>query len=126
MKKHLYSLGPDASTDVARRLFLNQKIHHVPIVDETHRLLGIVSDRDLLRILSREAEEGQMTLGEIMTRRVLVAAPDTPIREIAGTMAEANVHAIPVVDAQQKLLGLVTSTDILACLYNRAPLDMWM
>lgn len=126
MKQHLYCLGPDELTDTARRLFLNQKIHHVPIVDEDNQLLGIVSDRDLLRASNRELEEGQKTLGEIMTRRVLVAAPETPIREIAGTMAEASIHAIPVVDKQQKLLGLVTSTDILACLYNRAPLDMWL
>lgn len=125
MTEKIYTLSPDDSSDLARQILRDINTHHLPVIDEQQRLVGIVSDRDLLRAQLREAEEGPLKIAQIMTREVLAAKIDTPIREIAGTFAHQSIHAMPIIDDHHRLIGLITATDILAALVNRAPLDLW-
>ena len=60
-----------------------------------------------------------------MSREVLTATPDTPIRDLARMMVHAKVGAIPIVDEHRVVVGIVTTTDVLGCVVNEAPLDLW-
>ena len=121
MSREIHALKPDQSLDEAWLLLRVHRIRHAPVLDEEKRLVGLISDRDLLRA----DRERQKTVADIMTTRVLAAAPETPIREAAGTMADRRIHCLPVVDEQSRLIGMLTVTDILRCIVNQAPLDLW-
>ncbi|MGR9045217.1 MAG: CBS domain-containing protein [Gammaproteobacteria bacterium] len=103
-----------------------EKVRHLPVV-EKGKVVGIVSDRDLYKALgpksnsnSIEAVEGTTTLHvipqkvqHIMRRGVLTVNPDTRAWEAAAIMADNKVGALPVVDHNGKLAGIISATDIL-------------
>ena len=103
-----------------------EKVRHLPVV-EKGKVIGIVSDRDLYKALgpksnsnSIETAEGTTALHvipqkvqHIMRRGVLTVNPDTYASEAATIMAENKVGALPVVDKNGKLAGIVSATDIL-------------
>lgn len=103
-----------------------EKVRHLPVI-EKGKVIGIVSDRDLYKALgpksnsnSVETVEGKTVLQvvpqkvqHIMKRGVLTVNPDTYASEAATIMAENKVGALPVVDKNNKLVGIVSATDIL-------------
>lgn len=103
-----------------------EKVRHLPVL-EKGKVIGIVSDRDLYKALgpksnsnSIETVEGKTVLQvvpqkvqHIMRRGVLTVNPDTYASEAASIMAENKVGALPVVDKNNKLVGIVSATDIL-------------
>jgi acetoin utilization protein AcuB len=106
-----------------------ERVRHLPVVNKAGLLVGMVSERDLLRIAGTPdqlAEPGflELTLGEIMAREVFTAGPDARVRDAARLMFQEAVGALPVVDEGQ-LVGILTRSDILRALLREAPLDLW-
>lgn len=122
MNSSVITLRPDNSIGDARDLLNRKPIQHLPIVSETGELVGMVSDRDILVL---PLTEDHRPLQDIMSREVIAATAETSIRELASRMVDEQVHCIPVLDKQHKLLGIVTSADVLSCVVNQAPLDLW-
>lgn len=100
-----------------------EKIRHLPVV-EKGKVIGIVSDRDLYKVLGPKNNsnviEGNSELHvihkkvqNIMHRGVLTIRPDAYVSEAAAVMANNRVGALPVVDKENKLLGILSATDIL-------------
>ena len=100
-----------------------EKIRHLPVV-EKNKVIGIVSDRDLYKVLGPKNNsnviEGNTELHvvhkkvqNIMHRGVITIAPDAYVSEAASTMANNRIGALPVVDKDNKLLGIISATDIL-------------
>ena len=114
----------------AWRLITAKRFRHVPIVNGEQVLVGILSDRDLLRALaSREREtitqwEG-VRVASIMHTDVLSATPDTEIREVARVLFEERIGCMPIVDSAARVVGLVTRSDVLRALLVHAPLELW-
>lgn len=88
------------------------EIRHLPVVDGERRLVGLLSDRDVMRSMI-EHRGRSVTVGEVMSRAVKTVAPDLPAVDAAELMLRAKCHALPVVDAHHHVLGIVTSTDFL-------------
>jgi acetoin utilization protein AcuB len=106
-----------------------ERVRHLPVVNKAGVLVGMVSERDLLRIAGTPdqlAEPGflELTLGEIMAREVFTAGPDARVRDAARLMFQEAVGALPVVD-DGELVGILTRSDILRALLREAPLDLW-
>ncbi|MHC4607889.1 MAG: CBS domain-containing protein [Planctomycetota bacterium] len=108
------TLSLEASVEDAWDLIRKHRFRHIPVLSDAGALAGIVSDRDLLRA------KGKGKVADVMTRKVLTATGDTKIREVARIMVDERVHAVPVIDAGQKVEGILTSTDVLRCVMNRA------
>lgn len=106
----------------AETLMDAKRFRHVPIVDERGGLLGIVSDRDLLRFKGNWDDAIQ----NHMTPNVLTATPDTTIAKIAQAMFENRMNSLPIVDENHKVVGILTSSDIFRSIMNHAPLDLWV
>ena len=115
------TLRPEDTLDLASDVISLGRIRHIPIVDDG-RLVGIITERDLmgaaaiqifgLKQKNRSALLKSVAIKEIMKKRVVTAAPDTPIKDVAHLMAEKKIGCVPVVSAGT-VVGLVTTTDIL-------------
>lgn len=122
-------LPATASAGEGWRLMQAHRFHHLPLVDAEQRLVGIVSDRDLLRagIAASGGEAvARRPLSELMTARVVLAAPEAEVRAVAEVMVAQHIGAVPVVDAEHRVLGLVSRADILQALVAGAPLELWV
>jgi CBS domain-containing protein len=86
------------------------EIRHIPVVDEKNNLVGVVSDRDLLRTRARPGDE-PLRIASVMTRNVRTAKPSMPAHEAAATMLEHRFGCLPVVGDDGQLIGIITETD---------------
>jgi CBS domain-containing protein len=91
-------------------------IRHLPVLNDKGAVVGILSDRDLLRALGEGWEERPVS--DCMTSEVLVVRPQTSAREATMLMLEYKVSSVPVVDDAGELVGLVTETDFLSALHR--------
>ena len=96
-------------------------VHHLPVIDEK-RLVGLVSDRDLLG----HETKNESLVRDLMSTRLLTARNDSSLWKIAQIMTTGRVHCVLVIDEEQKLQGLLTSLDILACMTYQAPTEVWL
>ena len=126
-------LSPHSSLTEAWKLFHTKRFRHIPVLDQLGKLIGIVSDRDILREsvkIPHPSHEGMdmpiPEVKEVMTTPVLTAHADTEIREIARVFFEERIGAVPIMDSDGKLVGIVTRSDILRTIMTHAPLDLWI
>jgi acetoin utilization protein AcuB len=125
MQEQVFTVEPNDMIDRVFFLLHYEKIRHVPVV-EKRRVVGIVSDRDLYKALgprtnkTRTLHEHDKTMlyviprkvRHIMRRGVLTIEPDADAAKAASMMAKRKIGALPVVRSG-KLVGIVTSTDLL-------------
>ena len=97
----------EAIRDIAERI-VTQSVNHIVVVDDDGRLCGIVTSWDI----TRATAEGRKALADVITRRVVTAKPDEPLETASRRMAQHNISALPVIDSERKVLGIVTSEDI--------------
>lgn len=115
MATDLFTLRPDDLIDLAASLMDWRHIRHVPVEDEDGRLVGLVTHRGLLRLLSRgsNAPSGNsLTVREIMKQNPTSVTSTTPTLEAIEIMRRSGFGCLPVVDDNQ-LVGIVTSYDFL-------------
>lgn len=122
MAKPVVSLPVTATLGEARALVRARRFRHVPIVDAAFHVVGIVSDRDLMR---DEALPEAALLRDHMATPVLTANPDAPLRDVARVMLRERVGAMPITDTEGRLVGIVTRTDLLRTLVTEGPLELW-
>ncbi|HHQ4594147.1 TPA: CBS domain-containing protein [Aeromonas veronii] len=127
MTEHPFTLGPSNSVKQAMDLMQQERIRHIPIVDEQHHLLGLVTLTDILatresKLLlispEREAEfTDSVQLEEIMTRQVASVDPHAGIKEAALYLQRHRYGCLPVLKGR-KLIGIVTESDFIAVAIN--------
>ena len=105
---------PDTKLLEAAKKMAAYNIGSLPVVDDQGRLLGIITERDIVRII---AEHGPQALEDPvekhMTRNPVTAHPEDPIPALAHKMLEHGIRHIPVVDEQGRLQGVVSIRRIL-------------
>jgi len=98
------------------------RLHHLPVVDG-HRLVGIISTTDLLEFGFRprdshedldERPNKNFLVSQIMQTELVTIPSDSTVRDAAQVLTTGALHAVPVVDEGQNLIGIVTSTDIVS------------
>jgi uncharacterized protein (DUF39 family)/CBS domain-containing protein len=92
---------------IAERI-VTRSVNHIVVVDTKGKLNGIVTSWDITRALA----QGKKALPDIVTRRVIVAKPDEPLETASKRMAQHNISALPVIDNEGKVLGIVTAEDV--------------
>jgi CBS domain-containing protein len=122
MTGDLIFLHPDDSLRKVDEIFDNYTIHHIPVVDEEEKLLGIVSRIDFLKAnelfsLFNDNNFSELTVSDIMTASLTTAEPADTIAFALGVFQKNLIHALPVVE-DEKLVGLVTTYDILDYFIN--------
>ncbi len=114
MAVDLFTVRPEDILDLAASLMHWKHVRHVPVEDDSGRLIGIVSHRDLIKLLAsgRLAKTGPIAVSEIMKTDLVTVAVDTPTTDALELMRERNIGCLPVVK-EGRLVGLVTAHDFL-------------
>ena len=114
MSTDLFTVRPDDLADLAASVMSWRHIRHVPVEDDNGRLVGLVSHRSLLKLLTRgaPANEDPITVRDIMTSDPLTVSSTTPTLEAMEIMRQNRVGCLPVLD-EGRLVGIVTSYDFL-------------
>ena len=110
MTRDVISISPKYSIRESVDVMTKNGIGSLPIVDKEERLVGIVTERDFALALAGSLTNE--TVGDIMIKDVITTTPGTPIESCSKIMVRNNLRRIPVVE-EEKLIGIVTSTDIL-------------
>lgn len=120
MSREVRTVKRNDQLAIADRLIKEERIRHLPVLDEDREVCAVVSQRDLFRgALLRSlgygsrAEESmlrQVVVKEAMSAEIHTTTPDAPVAEAARRMIEHQVGCLPVIDAG-KLAGIVTETD---------------
>jgi acetoin utilization protein AcuB len=124
MTRSVVSVHVDDTLQRIHAIFQESRFHHV-IVVEDGRIVGVISDRDLLKHMSpfigrqlMEREQDTRTLDrkahQVMTRRPVVAGPDLSIPEAVDLLIRHGVSCLPVAGADRRVQGILTWRDVLA------------
>ena len=106
------AIGPDASALDAAIRMNDLKIGSLLVMDG-ERLLGIITERDMLqRVLVARRDPGQIPVGEVMTTELVCCHPHTTLEEVRGVLKNRRIRHLPVIDGDEKLLGMVSIGDL--------------
>lgn len=111
MSRWVVTARGDASVREAARLMHEAGVGSVIVVDDTGRLVGVFTERDLVRVVA-EGRDLDVPIERYMTREVASVRPDTPILEAGDLMVRLGVRHLPVVDDTGRLVGVISIRDI--------------
>ena len=145
MSRTVVSIGSEESMHDAIRLMEDNRVSALPVLDQRNRCVGILTATDLID-LAHEIDEGLMDLEKVsnvtrqwlvekltehdfehqtvaahMTTRVASVDPESTLAHAATEILRHRVHHLPVLDDGQHLLGIISTTDILAAFVEGAP-----
>jgi CBS domain-containing protein len=127
MHREVVTLTEKEKLDLTQDLMNLGRVRHLPVLGDDGRVVGIISDRDLLAAAmtgvldfdaaSRRTFLRSIEVGEVMEKDVVTVGPDTPLGDVARMLVERKIGCVPVVASSGELLGLVTETDLLAAAF---------
>ncbi|WP_376795440.1 CBS domain-containing protein [Thermogemmatispora sp.] len=107
MTRTVYTIRPEASAQEAARLLDQKRISGAPVVDSDGRLIGMVTEADIISKVNREG----LRVADIMSHELIVVSEETPLEEIAALLSERKIKRVPVVE-HGRLVGIVSRADI--------------
>lgn len=122
MTQDVITVKPNTSLPEAHQIMMDEEIRRLPVVDDKDILVGIVTLGDVrgaqpspatsLSIWELNYLLSSLTIEKIMTPKPMTISPDATIGAAARTMLEHRVSGLPVVEADGKLIGIITESDI--------------
>jgi acetoin utilization protein AcuB len=129
MSSPVFTIEPEVPAYNAWMKFMEKKLHHMPVVSDNGKIMGIISDRDFLKkliISSKKIETtGDFLVKDIMTSDVIAANTLTDIRRIAKAMLDYHIGAMPIIDDSELPVGIITRTDILYAIIHHPEIKFW-
>ncbi len=121
MSKPVLTISAEVPVQDALAQMRKEHIRRYPVVDKNGKLIGIVSDSDLLNASPSEATTlsvweinyllSKITVERVMAKKVITVTESTPIEEAARIMADEKIGALPVMDGE-RLVGIITETNL--------------
>ncbi|WP_226480476.1 CBS domain-containing protein [Natrinema amylolyticum] len=112
MSTSLHTVTPDTLVEDAAQEMLENGIGSVVVVDDDNRLEGILTTTDFVRIVAEQKPKDQTPVSKYMSSDVVTASAQDSIRDAADVMVERGFHHIPVVDEDEGVIGMVTTSDL--------------
>lgn len=120
METDVFTVHPDESVDLVANLMEWQKIRYVPVEDMEHRLVGLVSQRGLLRLMAHGAlnkEGATVAVADVMQKKLVTVSPETTTLEAIRLLRQHQIGCLPVVH-DDRLIGVVTERDFMDIAYG--------
>lgn len=117
------TVAPEQPVTDARRIFDSRDLNHLPVVQDK-KLVGMLSASDMLKFFM--LDHGAGALESIVVRQAMQSQPialpsDANLRDAANRLSSGSFHALPVIDADHVLVGIVTSSDLVRHLLRQIP-----
>jgi acetoin utilization protein AcuB len=121
MSRNPYTISADAPMEEALKRMRENSFRHLPVVDQSGQLVGIVSETDLLYASPTSAASlsiyemqyllSRLTVGQVMTKDVITVTEDTPVEDAASIMTDHKIGGLPVL-RDGEIIGIITETDL--------------
>ncbi len=121
MSRNVVTTTPDTPVAEAQSVMRREKIHHLPVIETSGKLVGIVTEKDLIYASPSPATSlsmyeinyllAKLRVAKVMTHEVISVTGDTPLEQAARVMADHDIGCLPVVE-DGKPVGIVTESDI--------------
>lgn len=108
---HVITIRPEDTVKAAVEALVKHNIGALAVVNDANALVGIVTERHIVREVARNQQVFTHTIGEIMTRDVITGAPHDDLMSVSQAMAEKRIRHLPIVDGG-KLVGIVSLGDV--------------
>jgi acetoin utilization protein AcuB len=129
MARKVITVGKSTGVLEAQKLMQDQKIRHLPVVDDDNRLVGMITDRDIRSALPYDLTKGVATTGErekfahlmvgdVMSTDLLPVSPTHTLQDAILLLEKKKVGALPVVDEQNRVVGILSVRDLLRAFIN--------
>lgn len=129
MTRKVITVGPETDIFKAQELMSQNQIRHLPVVEANDRLIGIVTDRDIRSALpykffkeppseKEKAKFAKLQIKDVMSKRPITISPTYTIQDALLMIQEAKVGALPVVDEENRLKGIISVRDLLRAFIN--------
>lgn len=125
MTKKVIVADPASKFTDIQKLFLNYQVYHLPVVEDD-KLIGIISLKDALKCyvdnVSKLNEGDEKNINEVftvesvMTHNPNTVSPSTTVGEAVAILSNANFRSLPVVDADNKIVGIISNKDLVKTL----------
>ncbi len=125
MQSPVYTITSDMTISDAWKIVVEKRYRHLPIINTEKQLIGLLSDRDLLRYFADSDNDISVPVSKIMHTDILTAEPEVKIRDVARVLIEERIGCMPIVNHKNELEGIITRSDILRALLVKAPLELW-
>ncbi|MCG2880620.1 MAG: CBS domain-containing protein [Vulcanisaeta sp.] len=93
------------------RIMYNRNIGSVVVMNEEGRAVGIFTERDLVRVVAKNGDVSSLTVGDVMTRDVIVVEADASLIKAVHIMAKHGIRHLPVVDSEGRVVGIISIRD---------------
>lgn len=129
MTREVITITPDADIFEAQEKMSEHGIRHLPVVDADGHLVGMVTDRDIRSVLpyrllkhpeerTTDRETAALRIGDVMTRNPVSISPSSTIQDALLLIDERKIGALPVVDNEGRLTGIISVRDLLRAFTN--------
>jgi CBS-domain-containing membrane protein len=124
MTRDLVRATEDMTVEEALKALINHRITGLPVVDKKGKMMGVLSEFDVLRQLAKTRAKSQDVFQEKIdfTTSVESIQDDTPLSQIVKGFIDTKYRRLPVVDKAGKLVGIITRRDLMRVYYYRARL----
>ncbi len=131
MQRAVITIEPDALVVDAAQIMEEFDVRRLPVVDEDDRLVGIVTDSDILEAetaasvlgnYSPDTRQEWLTVADIMTRELITVSPDTTVGQVVRIFMQRQIGGAPVIESSPssgvKLIGIVTEQDVFSMILH--------
>ncbi len=129
MTTDVFSLTKDNTVQEAYNIMEDNEVRQLPVLDEDNQIIGLVTEKFLLDLIVNDLSYAdtimQREIRSFDFGEVITSDPITDIRRIAKVMVDFSLTAIPVVDQDDNLQGIVSRANVLKAVANTPPLQIW-
>ena len=117
--RRIISIDSEATVSEAIAKLVQNNIGSLPVLDQSGSLVGVFSERDVLRVIHSRGEGfGRLRVAEVMTARPITCSLEDDVNDVMGKMSERHIAKVPVLSNEQ-LVGVISVGDVIKVMYDK-------